>query len=121
MTSSSKSKTKNRSKILKKYELAYESCVRKAMKSHIRLAKKNPSSLKSRCIKKVSKRDSKIKSVLIKKYKGKSRKSRKSRKTKKSLNPYQKFIKKHVNDTKFKHLSPSSRMKAIAKMWKKTQ
>ena len=128
MASSSKSKTKNRSKILKKYELAYESCVRKAMKSHPRLAKKRPSSLKSRCIKKVSKKDSKIKSMLTKKIKRKSRKSRKSGKSgksrkskKRSLNPYQKFIKKHVHDPKFKNLSPSSRMKAIAKMWKKTQ
>ena len=135
MASSSKSKSKNRSKILKKYELAYESCIRKAMKIHPRLAKKKPSSLKSRCINKVSKRDNRIKSVLTKKYKRKSisrspksRKSRKSRKSskssksrKRSLNPYQKFIKKHANDPKLKNLSPSSRMKAVAKMWKKTQ
>lgn len=126
MASSSKSKSKNRSKILKKYELAYESCVRKAMKSHPRLAKKKPSSLKSRCIKKIAKKDPKIKSMLtkIKRKSRKSRtsnKSRKSRRSKKrSLNPYQKFIKKHVHDPKFKNLSPSSRMKAIAKMWKKT-
>ena len=111
MALSSQSKSKNRSKILKKYEVAYESCIRKAMKMHPRLAKKKSSSLKYRCITKVSKKDTKVKSILIKKYK-KSRKSRKSKKSKKrSLNPYQKFIKKHVNDPKFKNLSPSSRMK----------
>ena len=33
----------------------------------------------------------------------------------------QKIIKKHANDPKLKNLSPSSRMKAVAKMWKKTQ
>ena len=120
MALSSQSKSKNRSKILKKYEVAYESCIRKAMKMHPRLAKKKSSSLKYRCITKVSKKDTKVKSILIKKYK-KSRKSRKSKKSKKrSLNPYQKFIKKHVNDPKFKNLSPSSRMKAIAKIWKNT-
>lgn len=102
------------------------------MKAHPILSKRRPSSLKSNCVKKISKKISKsldsktkrlIKNTLIKK----SRKSRKTKrrktktktKSRKSLNRYQKFIKKHVNDTKFKNMSPSSRMKAIAKLWKK--
>jgi hypothetical protein len=61
-----------------------------------------------------------IKNTLIKKSrKTKRRKTKTKTKSRKSLNTYQKFIKKHVKDPKFKNMSPSSRMKAIAKLWKK--
>lgn len=108
--------------------MAYEKCIKKAMKTHPILSKSRPSSLKSRCVKNISKKiskslDSKTKRLIKNTLKKKSRKTRTRTKTKsksrKSLNTYQKFVKKHVKDTKFKNMSPSSRMKAIAKLWKK--
>lgn len=127
---SRKTNSKNKSKILKKYEMAYEKCIKKAMKAHPILSKRKPSSLKSTCVKNISKKISKsldnktkrlIKNTLIKKSRSKTRrhKSRSRSRSRKSLNTYQKFIKKHVKDPKFKNMSPSSRMKAIAKLWKK--
>jgi len=128
---SHKTNPKSRSKILKKYELAYEKCIKKAMKTHPILSKRRPSSLKSKCVKKISKKISKsldsktkrlIKNTLIKKSRKTKRRKTKTKsktKSKKSLNTYQKFIKKHVKDPKYKNMSPSSRMKAIAKLWKK--
>lgn len=70
---------RNRSALMKKYELAYETCVKKAMKKSPVLAKKKPSKLKSRCLKKVS-------SELIKslKHRINSLKTKKSKKTIKS-------------------------------------
>ena len=124
---SRKTNSKSRSKILKKYELAYEKCIKKAMKTHPIISKRRPSSLKSKCVKKISKKISKsldsktkrlIKNTLIKKSRKTKRRKTKT-KSRKSLNTYQKFIKKHVKDPKFKNMSPSSRMKAIAKLWKK--
>ena len=124
---SRKTNSKSRSKILKKYELAYEKCIKKAMKTHPIISKRRPSSLKSKCVKKISKKISKsldsktkrlIKNTLIKKSRKTKRRKTKT-KSRKSLNTYQKFIKKHVKDPKFKNMSPSSRMKAFAKLWKK--
>jgi hypothetical protein len=130
-------KSKSRSAILKKYEKAYESCVRKTMKMHPRLSKKRPSSIKKKCLKKASKQLSGYLTSrkLSKSKRRKSRKSKKSRKSrrskkvkksksskkskKRSLTKYQKFIKKHSGDPKFRNLSPGARMKAIAKLWKK--
>jgi len=85
----SKSRTKNKSKILKKYEIAYENCIKKAMKCNS-FSKKKKSILK------------------------KSNRSKKN-----SPNNYQKFVKKHSKDIDISGLSPGSRMRKIAKLWKK--
>ena len=58
---SRKTNSKSRSKILRKYEMAYETCIKKAMKSHPIISKKRPSSLKTGCVKKLSKKASKVK------------------------------------------------------------
>lgn len=91
-SSSKKSrKVRKNSKILKKYEIAYENCIKKAMKSH-----KN----KKECLKK-------------------SKNIKKSTDKKRSPTKYQKFVKKHSNDAGISGLSPASRMRKIAKLWKK--
>ncbi len=142
---------RNRSALMKKYELAYETCVKKAMKKSPVLAKKKPSKLKSRCLKKVSSElikslKHRINSLKTKKSKktlkshsrkpkvGKSRrvtpvsktkktinKSTKSKKTKKSLNSYQKFVREKSKDPKLQGISPPKRMKEISKMWHKSK
>ena len=84
----SKSRRINKSKILKRYEIAYENCIKKAMKGSARLVKKKS-----------------------------PKKINKSKKH--SPTQYQKFVKKHSKDMDITGLSPSSRMRKIAKLWKK--
>lgn len=84
-------KIRKNSKILKKYEIAYENCIKKAMKNN-----KN----RKECLKK-------------------SKNIKKSADKKRSPTKYQKFVKKHSNDFGISGLSPASRMRKIAKLWKK--
>ena len=87
-------KDRKNSKILKKYEIGYENCIKKAMKS-------NKNKIRKECLKKSKKN------------------IKKSVDKKRSPTKYQKFMKKHSNDIGIAGLSPASRMRKIAKLWKK--
>lgn len=114
-----KKSKKSRSLILKKYELAYESCIKKALK---RSPKQKKSILKKKCIKKslspLLKKIQKNKKTINKSRKPTSKSRKKSKSLKKNLTKYQQFVKKYSKDPKIKKLSPISRMKTIAKLWK---
>ena len=123
----------NRSALMKKYQLAYETCIKKSMKKSPVLAKKKPNKLKSRCLKKVSSELIKSLKYRINSLKSKKTGSNKSpsrkpkvektrhltHKPKRSLNSYQKFVKEKSKDPKLQGVSPAKRFKEISKMWQK--
>lgn len=129
--------TSKKSATLKNYKIAYETCVRKALKksSSAQKRKTRTKAVKSRCLKKVSSdfiRSLKMRINLRKSPKKKAKKAskrskRKSRKStpkprksrKRSLNPYQKFVQEQSKKPNMRGLSPSKRMRAISKLWKK--
>jgi hypothetical protein len=96
---SNKSKKSNK---LRKYEIAYNKCIKLCKKS----ALKRKKSIRKR------------KSSLLK-----SRKRYKTSKSpnKRSLNAYQKFVKSESGKSIYKGKSVKSRMRAISKLWKKSK
>ena len=87
----------SRSARLRKYEIAYEECI-----------KKNACSKKNTVLRKSP----------DKKYQQKPDKSPK-KKNEKPLNSYQKFVRDESQKSKYKGLIASERMTAISKEWKK--
>lgn len=93
-----------KSKQLRKYEIAYNRCIKLGLKS--RKCKKSIKKLKP-----IAKK-SLIKSVKkIKKYLTKSRK--------RTLNSYQKFVRKESVKSIYKGRNIKSRMKEISRLWRK--
>lgn len=90
----------SRSVRLKKYEILYEECLKRATERESR-AKKSP----------------------VKKHEKKSRKRpvpvKKSRA--KHLNEYQEFVREESKKATYKNMSATDRMKAIGKLWKNKQ
>jgi hypothetical protein len=128
--------TINRSALLKKYEMAYETCVKKSMKKSPKTKARKPSKVND-CLEKTKKamikkmkslspikfKSKKIQQEFIKSIKTKLKKSLKTKKlkskVKKSLNLYQKFVKDQSKKSGIKNLSPEKRFKQISKLWKK--
>ena len=128
--SSNKSK---KSSEIRKYETAYNKCIKMGMKS--RQCKKSIKKLKPNSRKRLRK------SVRIsrKRSRSKSRKrrskvSRKRTRTrtrtrsrsrlrsrKRSLNPYQRFVRKESSKSIYRGKSVKSRMRAISKLWKRSR
>ena len=99
-------KRSGKSKELRKYEIAYNKCIKLGINS--RNCKKSLKRVKPTLRKKI------IKSII------KSRK-RKSKSKSRSLNEYQKFVKKESKKSIYKGKSAKSRMRAISKLWKKSK
>jgi hypothetical protein len=103
-----------KSKELRKYEVAYNKCIKMCLRS-------------KRCKKSVKKAVNDVVHL------DKSRKRRKSAlkksrnrrtsksKSKKRLNPYQKFVKRESAKSIYRGKGVKSRMRAIAKLWKKSK
>lgn len=82
---------------LRKYEIAYNKCIKLCKKSAIKLKK------------------SKRKSPMLK------RRIKKSKSPARSLNSYQKFVKTESIKGIYKGKSVKSRMRAISRLWKKSK
>lgn len=140
------SKRVSRSVRLRKYEAAYEACVRKALSActkHASPVRKSRSRRKKsdqalEPVKKVRSKDqgkdkkirkskdstSKNKDVKNKDVKNKDVKNKdvkKSKDRKRPLNDYQKFVREESKRVKYKGMNSADRMTAIGKAWKKKQ
>ena len=111
----------SRSARLRKYEVAYEECIKKTFDS----SKKKPNRIepckKSRSVRNViSNKSPSIKNVISSSHKkSKVKQSSPPNKKKRSLNAYQKFVKEESQKNKYKSFTPSERMKEISKEWNK--
>lgn len=122
----------SRSARIRKYEAAYEVCVKKALST----CKKKPVRVtpvkKSRALRKIKKagelsseRNQEKKASSEKKIKkglseAKKRKSpKKSKDRKRPLNAYQRFVRDESQKSKYKGTTSMERMSAIGKAWKK--
>ena len=94
-----------KSKELRKYEIAYNKCIKLGLKS--KTCKRSIKKLKPSSKKRMNKSLKKT----IKKLKLRSRS--------RSLNPYQKFVKRESAKSVYKGRNVKSRMRAIAKLWRK--
>ena len=129
---SNKSNKKSvKSKELRKYEVAYNKCIKLCLKSKRckKSAKRVVDDLmclnKSRkrrksATKKSRKRSKKLSKSSTKKSRKRSKKRSKSR-SKRRLNAYQKFVKRESAKSVYRGKSVKSRMCAIAKLWKKSK
>ena len=137
----------NKSLLLKKYETAYELCVKKAMKKSPTIKSRKPSEINKKCIEKIDKMRSKNmrKKSNMKKSRNTLNKSgsnimksknykkvdfdikdKKSfivksvpKKSLKTLNSYQQFVRDQSKKSTIKKLTPTKRLKEISKLWKK--
>jgi hypothetical protein len=101
----------SRSARLRKYEVAYEECIKKTFDTSKKKPNRLEPSKKSRSIRNVissSPKKSKVKQS-----------PPPPNKKKRSLNAYQKFVKEESQKNKYKSLTPSERMKEISKEWNK--
>jgi len=100
-----------KSKELRKYEVAYNKCIKMCLKS-------------KRCKKSVKKVVDNFMSI-NKRRKSATKKSRTRRKSrsrsKRRLNAYQKFVKRESVKSIYRGKSVKTRMRAIAKLWKKSK
>lgn len=101
------SKRVSRSVRLKKYEAAYEACLKKAMSACKK--KSDPSSSKK------SKRKHKSKTTPSETV---SKRKSPKKEQKRPLNAYQKFVRDESKKSKYKGMLSSDRMRAIGKAWK---
>ena len=90
----------NKSRELRKYEIAYNKCIKMITKS-----RKCKETMRKRRIKSSKRR--------------KTRTRTRSRSVKKSLNTYQKFVRRESKKSIYKGRSVKSRMGAISKLWRK--
>ena len=101
-----------KSKQLRKYEIAYNKCIKFGLKSKRNNKAKSRS---KKCLLKSSRKPHRNQSLFVK-----SRKRvKKSRSKSRSLNSYQKFVKSESSKSIYKGISVKSRMRAIAKKWRK--
>ena len=100
-------KRSGKSKQLRKYEIAYNKCIKLGINSKI--CKKSLKRVRPILAKKI------IKSVR------KSRKRKSISLKSRSLNAYQKFVKKESKKSVYKGKNAKSRMRAISKLWKKSK
>ena len=98
----------SRSARLRKYEVAYEECIKKTFDTSKKKPNRLEPSKKSRSIRNVSPKKSKVKQS-----------PPPPNKKKRSLNAYQKFVKEESQKNKYKSFTPSERMKEISKEWNK--
>jgi len=94
-----------KSKELRKYEIAYNKCIKLGLKS--KTCKKSIRRLKPSSKKR------------IKKSLNKTKLRSRSRSRSRSLNAYQKFVKHESAKSIYKGRNVKSRMRAIAKLWRK--
>ena len=100
----------SRSARLRKYEVAYEECIKKTFDS----SKKKPNRIEP------SKKSPYTRNVISSSHKkSKVKQSPPPNKKKRSLNSYQKFVKEESQKNKYKSFTPSERMKEISKEWNK--
>jgi hypothetical protein len=101
----------SRSARLRKYEIAYEECIKKIkiLQSPQHPAKKTRS---RRC-----KPLPEVQKQPVKKSRSRRHKIVSSPETKKTLNSYQKFVKKESQNIIYKGVTPKERMIAISKEW----
>ena len=114
---SNKSNKKSvKSKELRKYEVAYNKCIKLCLKS--KRCKKSAKRVVDdlMCLNKSRKR----RKSATKKSRKRSKKRSKSR-SKRRLNAYQKFVKRESAKSVYRGKSVKSRMCAIAKLWKKSK
>ena len=102
-------KRSGKSKQLRKYEIAYNKCIKLGINSKI--CKKSLKRVRPILAKKI------IKSVR----KSRKRKSISLKSGNKTLNAYQKFVKKESKKSVYKGKNAKSRMRAISKLWKKSK
>jgi len=96
-----------KSKELRKYEIAYNKCIKLGLKS--KACKKSMKRLKPSSKKRINKSIKKtIKKIKLR-----------SRSRSRSLNAYQKFVKRESAKSVYKGRNVKSRMRAIAKLWRK--
>lgn len=109
MTDQYKRKPKriSRSVRLKKYEVAYEACLKKSLSIN----------KKSKSVKDKRKHRKSSKAISTEKP-SKLNPSKKNKDIKRPLNTYQKFVRKESKKSKYKGMIPSERMRAIGKIWK---
>jgi hypothetical protein len=110
MQPSSPKKHISKSKRIKKYEVAYELCLKKI---NIIKMKKSPTPRSKKIVKErysIRNSRSSIHDTDIKKH---------NEKRKPSLNRYQKYIQDESKRNKYKNKSPKSRLSLIASSWKK--
>lgn len=109
--------TISRSARLRKYEVAYEECIKKKFDNSKKKPIRSEPAKKSRSIRNVSaKKSPSIPNVSAKKSRVKKSPIPKK---KRSLNAYQKFVKEESQKNKYKGITPSQRMTAISKEWNK--
>ena len=108
-----RSKKSVKSKELRKYEVAYNKCIKMCIKSKRckKSAKKAVDDLMS---------STKRRKSATKKSRKRSKKLSKSR-SKRRLNAYQKFVRRESTKSVYRGKSVKSRMRAIAKLWKKSK
>jgi hypothetical protein len=110
----------SRSARLRKYEVAYEECIKKTFDTSKKKPIRLEPSKKSRSIRNVinnsPKKSRSIRNVSPKKSKVKQSPPQKK---KRSLNAYQKFVKEESQKSKYKSFTASERMKEISKEWNK--
>lgn len=110
MTNLCDKNTISRSARLRKYEVAYEECIKKSVDNSKKKPIRSEPAKKSRSIRNVI--DSSPKKSRVKK-------SPLETKKKRSLNAYQKFVKEESKKQKYKGITSSERMTAISKEWNK--
>ncbi len=122
--------TISRSARLRKYELAYEECIKKKFDNSKKKPNRSEPAKKSRSIRNIinnnPKKSPSIRNVSPKKSPfirnvspKKSRVKKEPIMKKRSLNAYQKFVKEESKKNKYKEITPSQRMTAISKEWNK--
>jgi hypothetical protein len=103
-----------KSRELRKYEIAYNKCIKMGMKS--RQCKKSIKTLKPKSKKRL------VKSIRKSPRKSPRKNIRvKSKSRSRSLNPYQRFVRSESSKSIYKGRSVKSRMRAIAKKWRKSK
>lgn len=115
----------SRSARLRKYEIAYEECIKKirilqslpAKKTRSRRCKPLPEVHKPQVKKSRSRRHCKTVSPILDTKNLKKQSVNKSLETKKPLNSYQKFVKKESQNIIYKGVTAKERMMAISKEW----
>lgn len=125
MPSSQKRKPTNRvsrSARLRKYEAAYEACLKRTSPSRKKTECKSPVK-RSKSRRKPQQKMRSPPQAPIKETKRRSspKKKVKSKDRKRPLNEYQKFVREESKNPKYKGMSSAERMTAISKVWNNTK
>lgn len=128
MPTSPKKKPTNRvsrSARLRKYEAAYEACLKRTSpprkKNECKSPAKRSKSRRKPQQKVRSPQQAPIKETRRRSSPKKTEKKVKSKDRKRPLNEYQKFVREESKNTKYKGMSAAERMTAISKVWNDTK